>query len=83
MKHHYDTACRIKNIVTQTQHHVSLFNDYSYVPRIVIDKIINSSKCPVKIITAARQSNNEATIPYTALSTTMTPLNIFTHVSLV
>lgn len=73
----------MKNRVTQTKRHVLLFNDDRYLPRIVIDKIINSSACPVKIITAARQSNKEATIPYTALSTTMIPLNIFTHVSLV
>jgi hypothetical protein len=52
-------------------------------PRMVINKIINNSACPVKIITAPRQSNKETTIPYTALSTTIIPLYIFTHVSLV
>jgi hypothetical protein len=49
----------------------------------VINRIRNNSACPVNITTAARQSNNDTTIPYTALVTTIIPLNILTHVSLV
>lgn len=49
----------------------------------VINKTINKSAWPVKIIDKARQSNNDTAIPYTVLSTTIMPLNIFTHVSLV